>query len=208
MTRLLLLRHAESQWNAEGRWQGIADPPLSAAGEEQAAAAGELLRPFGFAAIVSSDLRRARRTAEVLATALGGTPPAIEPELREYDVGDWSGLTRSEIETRWPGAIAAWREGRLASTPHGERRDAAVRRVATALRRVAAAGPGGPVLVITHGGVIGSLATSLGAEPARVGHLAGRWFDARPDGLAAGPPVDLLALADLTPPPILDTPHR
>ena len=208
VTRLLLLRHAESQWNAEGRWQGTADPPLSPGGEEQAQSAGELLRPFGFAAIVSSDLQRARRTAEVLAAALGGAPPAVDPGLREYDVGDWRGLTRAEIEARWPGAIAAWRQGRLPSTPHGERRDAAVRRVADALYRVAAAHPGGPVLVITHGGVIGSLATSLGAEPARVGHLAGSWFDAGPGALAAGAAVDLLALPDRTSSPILDTPPR
>jgi probable phosphoglycerate mutase len=207
VTRLLLLRHAESEWNAEGRWQGTADPPLSARGEEQAGAAGELVRPFGFAAVVSSDLRRARRTAEVLAAPLG-VPTAVDPGLREYDVGDWSGLTRAEIETRWPGAVDAWREGRLPSTPNGERRDAAIRRVGAALRRVAAAHPRGPVLVVTHGGVIGALATSLGAEPARVGHLAGRWFDARPEGLAAGGAVDFLTPSDRTPAPILDTPHR
>ncbi|MBA2326593.1 MAG: histidine phosphatase family protein, partial [Actinobacteria bacterium] len=70
-TRLFLVRHGESTWNADGRWQGQADPPLSALGEEQACDAAARLAAGGFSRVVASDLQRARRTAEILAEALG-----------------------------------------------------------------------------------------------------------------------------------------
>jgi broad specificity phosphatase PhoE len=158
VTWMLLLRHAESEWNASGRWQGWADPPLSPEGERQAIEAGRRLRPIGFTAAVASDLRRARRTAEL---AFGG-PVQIDAGLREYDVGEWSGLSRAEIETRWPGALEDWHQGRLVATPGGEIRDTFVARIAAAVTRVGAAHPGGIVLVITHGGVISALERSLG----------------------------------------------
>jgi broad specificity phosphatase PhoE len=192
VTRLLLLRHAESEWNARGRWQGWADPPLSEDGRHQASIAGWLLKPLGFTAVAASDLERARRTAGLAAATMGLTGPVhIEPGLREYDIGDWSGLTRLEIEARWPGALDDWRHGRLAAAPGGEIRDAFVARIVAAVTRVGAAHPAGRVLVITHGGVIGSLALLLGAGESRVAHLAGRWFDTRDDGLRAGEAVFL-----------------
>lgn len=192
VTRLLLLRHAESDWNAAGRWQGLADPALSARGEEQAASAGGLLAGYGLSAVVSSDLQRARATAASVAAGLRLPAPAVDAGLREYDVGDWSGLTRPEIEARWPGGIDDWREGRLVSTPHGERRDVFVTRITAAVERVAAAHPNTRVVVVTHGGVISALARSLGIDAGRVPHLAGRWIDAGPMGLRAGLEVFLL----------------
>jgi broad specificity phosphatase PhoE len=192
VTRLLLLRHAESDWNAAGLWQGMADPALSARGEAQAASAGGLLAGYGFSAVVSSDLQRARATAASVAAALMLPAPAVDRGLREYDVGDWSGLTRPEIEARWPGGIDDWREGRLVSTPHGERRDVFVRRITAAVERVGAAHRNTTVVVITHGGVISALARSLGIDAGRVAHLAGRWIDAGPMGLRAGPALLLL----------------
>jgi broad specificity phosphatase PhoE len=193
MPRLLLLRHAESEWNAEGRWQGVADPPLSPRGERHAAYAGPWLVPYRFSALATSDLRRARATAALIAPALGLTaPPAVDADLREYDVGQWSGLTRAEIGERWPGQIDAWRHGRLASTPGGERRVDFVARIHAAVLRLAAH-PGGSVLVITHGGVIAALAQTLGAEPNRVAHLAGCWFTAGDGRLHLGEPVALPA---------------
>jgi probable phosphoglycerate mutase len=192
VTRLLLLRHAESDWNAAGRWQGLADAPLSARGREQAASAGGRLARFGFSAVVSSDLQRARATAASVAASLMLSAPTIDAGLREYDVGDWSGLTRPEIEARWPGAIDDWREGRLVATPHGERRDAFVTRITAAVERIAATAPGPRVVVITHGGVISALSRSLGIDAGRVAHLAGRWIDAEPLRLRPGPEVFLL----------------
>ncbi len=193
MTRLLLLRHAESEWNAQGRWQGLADPPLSPRGEEQAVLAGALLRPMGITAVVSSDLQRARATAEAIAPALSLTgPPAVDVGLREYDVGAWSGLTRSEIEAGWPGALDDWRNGRLFSTPGGESRDAFVERITDTVARLAADRPAETVLVITHGGVIGALCRSLNASDRRFVHLAGVWIDACGGDLRAGAHVALL----------------
>ncbi|HEX3425627.1 MAG TPA: histidine phosphatase family protein [Acidimicrobiales bacterium] len=184
MTLLLLLRHAESEWNAVGRWQGIADPPLSERGERQADQAAPRLATMGISAAVSSDLRRARDTAERLSQALAlRRPIGTDPDLREYDLGQWSGLTRGEIEAGWPGEIALWRAGELVATPGGERRDHFVRRITGAIARVARTAAGDTVLVVTHGGVISAVARSLGT-PQRFNHLSGLWVEASGEGWA------------------------
>src|SRR5829696_1601221 len=96
VTRLLLVRHAQSEWNADGRWQGWADPPLSGLGRRQSATAADAL---GWPdAIVASDLERARETAAIIAAAGGPGAFEVEPALRERDLGDFTGLTRAEIE--------------------------------------------------------------------------------------------------------------
>ncbi len=193
MTRLLLVRHAESEWNARGLWQGLADPPLSPLGEHQAVLAGQRLRPMGISAMVSSGLRRSRATAERIAPALGLTTPlAVDADLREYDVGAWSGLTRTQIEAQWPGAIEEWRHGRLFATPGGERNDSFVARISTALVRIAGQRPGETVLVITHGGVMNALSRSLGSLPRRFPHLSGLWIDSESDGLRTREVIFLL----------------
>src|SRR5215212_2370289 len=104
MARLLLVRHGESTWNARGRWQGWADPPLSDLGRAQAEAAGPAAAPVD--AVVSSDLQRARVSAELMAAVLEIDEVHIERDLRERDVGDFTGLTRAEIEERWPGSLS------------------------------------------------------------------------------------------------------
>src|SRR5919109_2812903 len=104
MIRLLLVRHGESTWNAQSRWQGQADPPLSPFGERQAEdATVRLAESASITAVWTSDLVRARRTGELIAKRLGLDAVHDEPRLRERDVGAWSGLTRDEIEARWPG---------------------------------------------------------------------------------------------------------
>jgi broad specificity phosphatase PhoE len=176
MSRLLLLRHGQSTWNAEGRWQGWADPPLSALGEAQARAAAERLADAGLVSVVSSDLQRARRTAELIAERLGLEVLPVEPDLRERNIGDWSGLTTTEIEQGWPGWLAAWRAGELERPPNGESRDDIARRVLAVLERLAA-GDGGGVLVVTHGGVIHLVQDHLGCDSVRMGNLCGRWLE-------------------------------
>src|SRR5918995_495099 len=104
MARLLLVRHGESTWNAQGRWQGWADPPLSDIGRAQAESAAPAAAPVD--AVVSSDLERARTTAELMAAVLDAGAVRVEPGLRERDVGDFTGLTRAEIEERWPGVLS------------------------------------------------------------------------------------------------------
>jgi len=196
--RLALVRHGQSTWNARGRWQGQADPPLSELGEEQAAEAVGRLAGTGVTGVVTSDLVRARRTGEIVADSLGLGPVAIRPDLGEYDVGDWSGLTKPEIEERWPGQQLEWFQGRLATTPGGEGRANFDRRVMEAVLEVAAgAAPGSVLVVVTHGGVIRALERATGATPVPIANLCGRWFevDAPTEGpmaLRAGVPLTLV----------------
>lgn len=196
---LMLVRHAQSQWNADGLWQGQADPPLSEAGRQQAAAAGkQLAGAEKFDAVFCSDLSRAVETAQILAASLGLDPsPAIEPGLREYDVGEWSGLTREEIEARWPGDIARFGAGVLVAPPGGETRtefDDRVSQAAARVGRAAAAEGSGPILVVAHGGVVRALARLGGAPEHRVGHLAGYRGTHTPAGLFPKDRIDLLEL--------------
>jgi probable phosphoglycerate mutase len=194
---LLLIRHAQSVWNAEGRWQGWADPPLSAGGEQQTRLSAARLRdepPFDL--VVSSDLARARRTAQLVAEVLEVTGPHwIEPGLREYNVGEWSGCTLQQIESRWPGETARFAGDAQFAPPGGESRTLFDARVAAAGRRVASqatAGELGRILVVAHGGVVRALARAAGQVEYRVGHLAGYrgWFTAA--GLCPVRPVNLL----------------
>ena len=203
-TTILLLRHGQSTWNAEGRWQGQSDPPLSELGREQAEEAAGKLAGIGVTGVVTSDLARARDTGEIIARALGLDPPRQHPDLREYDVGDWEGLTRPEIEQGWPDQLAAWREGRLLATPGGETRSGFLERIMAGLRRVAANDELGDVaVVVTHGGVIRAAEQVTGAErQAVIGNLAGRWFLAGPDGkLRPGDTTNLLDPEHRTAPP-------
>jgi probable phosphoglycerate mutase len=187
VARLLLLRHGQSQWNAEGRWQGVADPPLTSHGEDQAKAAAGWLAHTGFTGVVSSHLRRARRTAEIIAAELGLGAPAVEPELRERDVGDWSGCTTDEIVKRWPGQLEAWRAGHLESPPNGESRAGMESRVMHAVTRLTEGD--GVLLVVTHGGVIHTVGTALGAAWHGNNNLCGWWVEPGPAaGVRAAPP--------------------
>lgn len=108
--RILLARHGETPWNAEGRYQGQRDIALSATGEGQARALGERLRELPISRAVASPLSRARRTAEL---ALGESRAGLltlDPGLAEIAHGDWEGLLASEIRARDPERLRAWRE--------------------------------------------------------------------------------------------------
>ena len=115
--RLVLLRHGQTEYNANSRMQGQLDTDLSDLGREQAAAAAEVLAKRQPLIIVSSDLRRALDTA----TALGersGVPVAIDTRLRETHLGDWQGMTHLEVDDVAPGARLAWRDD-ARWAPHG-----------------------------------------------------------------------------------------
>ena len=146
--------------------------------------------------VVSSDLTRARQTAQLMAEVLQVSGPHwIEAGLREYNVGEWSGCTVQQIESRWPGETARFARDALFVPPGGESRTHFDARVAAAGRRVAtqaAAGELGRILVVAHGGVVRALARAAGQVEYRVGHLAGYrgWFTAA--GLCPVHPVDLL----------------
>lgn len=219
MTRLLLVRHGQSEWNADGRWQGQADPPLTDLGRHQALHAARNLGVVD--AIVASDLQRATETAAIIADELGVGPVVLEPGLRERDAGEWSGLTRAEIERDWPGYLdppPTQRPTSFAAAPapdpsepstHERRRppswepDAELLvRVGAALGRVHDLAPDGEVIVVTHGGVVYALESVLGSPFERLPNLGGRWIDIGPGGQlgALGERVVLVDPDELTVP--------
>ena len=161
-TRLLLARHGETDWNRIGRWQGHADPPLNETGRRQAAELAEQLAGDGIAAVYSSDLVRASETARAVGARLG-LPVVEEPALREIDVGSWSGLTRAEVEQRFPEGFARWLAGEIGHD--GETREQLTERALTAALEIASRHPGGNVLVVTHGGVIRALRRHAAGDP-------------------------------------------
>lgn len=188
MTRLLLIRHAQSTWNAAGRWQGQADPPLSELGRRQAAVAAQAVGSF--AGVVASDLERARTTAEIIADAIGCGEVRTEAGLRERTAGPWEGLTRREIEVRWPRYL---HEGRR--PPGYERDPSLVGRIHEALLRAADASPG-PLLVVTHGGVVNALERRDGHGWERVPNLGGRWVTVSDSRVELGERVELIDESD------------
>lgn len=167
MVNLLVVRHAASVWNLEGRWQGQADPALSEPGAAQARLAATSIDDIG--CIVSSDLRRASSTAQIIAETLGAEPVIIDAGWRERSVGRWQGLTTAEIESQYPGALAAGNY-----PPGWESNESLLDRVCAAIERTAARVVSGDVLVVSHAGVIYTLEQHFGCDFERIGNLGGR----------------------------------
>jgi probable phosphoglycerate mutase len=161
---MLIVRHGESEWNRLGRWQGWEDIALTPAGEDQARARGAELRAaeLAFTAVHTSDLVRASRTAALLAEALGLATVEPHAGLRERFGGEWQGHTWTEILERWPEERAAWRRGELEAPPGGETGPEVMDRVLGALADIDAASAAGPLLVVTHGGVVRLLSDRAG----------------------------------------------
>jgi len=161
VTRILLVRHGQTDWNAERRWQGHADPPLNDVGREEARARADRL-DGGFDALYSSDLARARETAGILGGRLG-LPVRLDPRLREVDVGEWSGLTSDEVEARFPEGYARRRNGGTGWVG-GESYEAMRERVVRAVHAMGEAHPDGSVLAVTHGGPIRAVWVACGGS--------------------------------------------
>lgn len=152
--RILLARHGQTEWNALGRLQGATDIPLNELGREQAQNLAAKLTGEPIAAIWSSDLSRARQTAEIVASARGLPGPLVEAELRERAFGVFEGLTRDECATQHPEAWQRWQAATTAP-PGGEDRGDAVARLRRALAKIAAAtATSEPVLAVSHGGLM------------------------------------------------------
>lgn len=163
MSRLIVWRHGNTDWNAGHRVQGQSDVPLNDLGRQQAVDAAELLVKFRPDAIVASDLRRAADTAAALA-ALTGLTVRHDDRLRERYFGAWQGLTMREVAETRPDEYARWTAGADVVGGEVETLDDLGKRVADALRDAAElARPGGTVVVATHGG----------AARQGVGHLLG-----------------------------------
>lgn len=152
MTTIFLARHGESDWNVEKRFQGHSDRPLTERGRKQAHALADLVASEKIDAVYTSPLSRAQETAEIVAGRAGLEPVAL-PELREVDTGSWSGLSRADVEARFPEGFSRWRSGG-SGWEDGETYEQMAERVIGALRTIAEDHPDGRVLVISHGGPI------------------------------------------------------
>jgi alpha-ribazole phosphatase len=164
--RWIFVRHGETAWNADGRYQGQADVPLSAVGRQQAEAVARRLASEALTAIHSSDLRRAHATAETIA-AHHDRPVQLEPRLREVCFGQWQGLTYAQMAAQFPDQVARWNADRVhRAPPGGETLAQVAARVAAALDDVRAAYDDGTVLLVAHGGTIrAALCTLLNKSP-------------------------------------------
>lgn len=155
--RFVLIRHAQSAWNAAGRWQGHGDPSLSDEGRRQAAGLARALEEQGIELLVASDLARAAETAAILGAAWG-LEPVCDARFRELDVGAWTGLGREEIERRDPALLARFEAGDPDARAGGaESRCEIRRRVRRAAASLADANPDRCVALVTHLGVIRAL---------------------------------------------------
>lgn len=165
--RLVMLRHGQTEFNAGSRMQGQLDTELSDLGRAQAVAAAEVLAKRQPLVIVSSDLRRAHDTALALAEH-SGLPVQVDTRLRETHLGDWQGLTHSDVDAIAPGARHAWRDDATLAPHGGESRIDVADRSVPLIAELLAAEPewGGdepdrPVVLVAHGGLIAALAAAL-----------------------------------------------
>jgi ribonuclease H / adenosylcobalamin/alpha-ribazole phosphatase len=151
-TRLIVIRHGESELNVERRYSGRDDVPLSvrgrAQGEAVAARVAALAGPV--AAVVSSPLSRCTDTATLIAEALGGLPVLRDPDLVECDFGEWEGLTFAEVRERWPEQLSAWLDSSSIPPPGGESFRAVGVRVRRVVARLREQYPGQTVVVVSH----------------------------------------------------------
>lgn len=150
MTIFYLIRHGETEWNRSGRWQGHADVPLTEAGRAQADQLAARLHDEAVQLdrIYSSDLSRALDTARTIAGRFD-LPVQLLPELREINVGSWSGMTRAEILAQYPGALTT-----VFHPPDGESREDFIERVGSVLVRLAEQHPDEHLALVTHGGTV------------------------------------------------------
>jgi broad specificity phosphatase PhoE len=161
LTRLLLIRHGRSVWNAQGRIQGRADSPLDELGREQARRLAERLREEAVVALYTSPLRRAQETADIIGRALD-VPVVPDERLQEYDVGDIAGLTWEQVVERYPDVAHRWTEAREEIGIPGEEGHGPFRaRVVAAFGDILSRHADGPVGVVAHGGTLGTYLNHL-----------------------------------------------
>jgi broad specificity phosphatase PhoE len=201
MTRLFLVRHGQSEWNALGKWQGQADPPLTKLGEEQALQVASVLPPFVL--LASSNLQRAMQTAKIFAQRQDwdNNNLVIEERLQERDAGAFSGLTRVEIDEQFPGYL-----GNDIWPDDWEPEDVLLKRLLAGLDELVALttkttiNSSGDVVVVTHGGCIYALESLFGESYERIPNLSGRWFEINNGDIKIGERTHLLNQKEQTSP--------
>lgn len=167
--RILLVRHGQSEWNAQGRWQGQADPPLTELGRDQARRAAQRLDDIDV--VVASDLQRAVQTASILAEQLQVQVALVDQRLRERHAGPWQGLTHADIEQTWPGWITSDRR-----PPGYEPDDQVADRALEALWDLAHDFAGHTMVGVSHSGTIRSVVDRVNGRGMRLANLAGVWL--------------------------------
>ena len=186
MPKLLIIRHGQSEWNALGRWQGQADPPLTEVGENQAKKATNKLGLFD--SIVASPLQRAKNTASIISEITGVGPITTEVGLIERDAGPWQGLTRIEIEKGWPGFLdSGQRPDGYESNPDLLLRIFAVLRKISKSSRISDS-----ILIVSHAGIVHALENLHDQPSLKVPNLGGRWVEFVDDELTMGKRVSLI----------------
>lgn len=155
--RLVLLRHGRTEWNAQRRFQGQADPPLDEVGRAQAYEVSPLVAALRPDVLVSSDAARAVQTAECIA-GMTGLPLRTDPRLRERSLGHWEGLTRDEVAERYPAEYADWVAGRDVAGRGGETREQVAQRALAAFRELPAVQV---AVLVTHSATAMALCNAL-----------------------------------------------
>jgi broad specificity phosphatase PhoE len=151
MTRLILIRHGETDWNTEGRWQGQIDLPINARGLQQAKEIAEEFRGSGIEAIYASDLQRALQTAEII-SHVTGVPVQIDARLREIHQGQWQGLQVGEIKERFADAFHNRQQNPLSvAAPGGETAQEVRERVIQAMEEIVGRHLCETVVLVMHG---------------------------------------------------------
>ena len=165
MTELILIRHGETDWNVQGRFQGQIDVPLNAVGLSQAGLMAERLAQERVDALYSSDLLRTRQTAAPAAAKLA-LDAAMDAALREQHFGILEGMSFDEVQARHPDELAAWmRHDPDYALPEGESVRVFHARVVGAVRALAARHPGQRLAIVTHGGVLDMIFRTVHALP-------------------------------------------
>ena len=164
ITKILFVRHGQTDWNVKGRWQGHADIPLNETGRAQAAALANRLADWPVTAVVTSDLQRCMQTAQPIGEAIG-LQPIPDPIWRERDVGLFSGMTGEEAKAAYPEIWATANLG-MVDPPEGERYADVRKRGYAAYEKIVADYPGEMVVVVSHGGLLHTLIAQLIEIPA------------------------------------------
>lgn len=170
LRRLVLLRHGQTDYNAAGRMQGHIDSLLTADGVAQAGVVAPEIARLAPDRLLSSDLRRAVDTADVIGAACG-LPVKLDARLRETHLGEWQGSTEPEIAQLWPGALETWRGDPTWAPPGGESRVDVVRRATPVVDELDEEFAGDPrditAVLVAHGGMIAGLVCGLLDLPIR-----------------------------------------
>jgi len=199
--RIVLLRHGRTAWNAERRYQGQEDPPLDEVGQVQAIEAAALVAAMNPDVLISSDLERARQTAQKV-SSLSGVPLTVDKRLRERNLGHWQGLTRDEVRSRYPEEFADWLAGRDVARRGGESRRQVAERALSVVDQLA---PVPLAVLVSHGATSMCLSAALlglPQTPSILGPLANcHWTELRNSGDGwtlrahnAGPPGPVIPL--------------